>query len=165
VVGIDASRADTQKTKTNLEWLQKNRQPPMRPSFRVMRGDSTNLDRTGLPQIDGIATEPILLPKYTRNPEPKAAGEVIHDVQEIYERSLRSFSGILERNSRVAIMTPVLIDQTGRSRALDIDHALKDAGFRPYFPQVAQFNAKYPQRVSTTKKKIIQRNLYVATLT
>ena len=123
-----------------------------------------NLRKESLPKIDGIATEPILLPKFERNPLSSIANECLSDVATLYESSLRVFRELLEKKSRIAVISPVIIDDRGREHKLELSQMLKDLGYNQYSPVAPGLKNEYPIRVPTTKRKIIQRNVYVMTV-
>ena len=159
VVGMDISEANIQKTRTNLNWLFKKYQLSRRLNYRLMRGDSRRAQE-GLDLISGVATEPLLMPKFDSNPSPDQASRMIHSAEQTYEEvflALRS----LPKNSRIAITSPALVDRAGRLHTFQAHRLAEEAGFKMYMPDSSQMRIEYPLRVPTTKRKIVQRDLYV----
>jgi tRNA G10 N-methylase Trm11 len=162
--GVDISNSNVEKTKANLRWLHRKYQLSSRVAYSVLRADSTRLTREDLPPIDAVATEPILIPKYDRNPTRSEAETDVNSARSRYVESLRNFARILKPGSRVSIVTPEVIDERGRTHGMKFSD-ITDLGFSVYRPAFPQFsNFEYPVRVPTTKKKIVQRNVYVMTV-
>ena len=164
IVGVDISQSDINKSRTNLNWIKTNYQDSRRLNMKLMRGNAMNLRKEYLPKIDGVATEPILLPKFERNPLSTVAGECLGKVAELYERSLGTLGQVMEKGSRIAIISPVIIDDRGREHKLELSHMFKEMGYEQYSPSAPGLRIDYPIRVPTTKRKIIQRNVYVITV-
>jgi tRNA G10 N-methylase Trm11 len=164
IVGVDISRNNVNRTRTNLDWVRKNYQASQRLDVKLVRANAMNLRKDNLPRIDGIATEPILLPKFERNPKSSEANECLSDAAGLYESSLRVFGEILEKKSRVAIISPVIIDDRGREHKLDLSKMFRDLGYKQYSPTAPGLRPENPIRVPTTKRKIIQRDVYVMTV-
>ena len=114
--------------------------------------------------INGIATEPILLPKFERNPLSSTANECLSDVATLYESSLRVLPELLEKKSRIAIIAPVIIDDRGREHRARVKPNVEKTGVFGILSQRARAQEWYPIRVPTSKRKIIQRNVYVMTV-
>jgi tRNA G10 N-methylase Trm11 len=163
IVGVDISHANINKSRTNLNWIQTNYESTRKLKATLMRADAMNLRKENLPRIDGIATEPILLPKFERNPTSTVANECLGDVANLYERSLKVFRELLDRKSRIAIISPVIIDDRGREHKLQLGEMMKGTDLRLFSPTAPGLKSEYPFRVPTTKRKIIQRDVYVMT--
>ena len=91
------------------------------------------------------------------------AVELIDKAKNIYERSLREFSSILShKNCRIAITTPVLFDSSGKPRTFDLGGVASDCGLKEFMGRSdASKKISYPLRMSSRKKKTVQRNLNV----
>ena len=159
VVGIDISEANIHKTRTNLEWLFKKYHLSPKLRYKIIRGDSTR-PFGGVESVNGIATEPILMPKFEKNPSSQEASRIINSIEQTYEKSLQAL-GSLDKNSKISITSPALIDDRGHSHTFRVQEAGERAGFKAYRPSLPQMRIEYPLRVPTTKKKIVQRDLYV----
>jgi len=164
IVGVDISRNNVNRTRTNLDWIRKNYQSTHRLDIKLIRANAMNLRKDNLPLINGIATEPILLPKFERNPLSSIANECLSDVATLYESSLGVFTELLEKKSRIAIIAPVIIDDRGREHKLDLSQMMRGLGYTEYSPNAPGLKSEYPIRVPTSKRKIIQRNVYVMTV-
>ncbi len=160
VVGTDIARNNIIRSNTNLDWIRTNYPAATRLKAKLTRSDVLNLRKENLPKIDGIATEPLLLPKFERNPQSPVAIESVRETLPIYEKSLEVFREILDKGSRIAITAPVVFDDRGREHRLDLSPVFKSLGYTQYRPAGS---GEYPIRVPTSKKKIIQRDVYVMT--
>ena len=115
-----------------------------------------------MPKVGSIASEPILLPLFSDNPSPQKAIELMQKVALTYADSVREFGRVLEEpKSRVALVSPVLYDSSGKKRRLSLQDVAEDAGFRAYLPEKLSAEIRQPLGLPTTKRKIVQREVYV----
>lgn len=158
-IGMDLSEANIHKTRTNLGWLFREYQLSPKLGFSLKRGDSIK-GHERLGSTDGIATEPILMPKFEKNPSTEVASKLIRSVRQTYEMWFLAMRN-LPRTSKIAITSPALIDDAGRIHTFEMQEICKKAGFAMYRPDTEHFVPEYPFRVPTSKKKIVQRDLHV----
>lgn len=161
IVGVDISQGNIIKSRTNLNWIKKNCQSSRRLSVDLIRANTMNLRKEYLPKIHGIATEPILLPKFESNPTSSVARECLSEAASLYERSLRVLRELVENKSRIALISPVIIDDRGHEHKLELGPMLKDHDWKQYNPTAPGLRNDYPIRVPTAKRKMIQRDVYV----
>lgn len=162
VIGIDRDQKNIEKSKENLLWT-KTRYKIGRRDMNLFAYDARRISRARMPQVDAIASEPILLPIFKTNPGPAEARQAVQRVAEIYERCIREFASVLnQKKRRVAITTPILIDTSGKRMFFSLDEAATSAGFKPYRGRLSGRNMEYPLEMETAKKRIVQRaiNLY-----
>ena len=162
-VGIELSGQGVIKCRKNLEWMKKQFQISPKLSYYVTRADTSRIEKENMPKIDAIATEPILIPKLEKNPTAGEAGQIVRTAKENYEDAFRAFSRILEKNGKVSIVVPEVVDDRGRGHSMDLE-SMSDLGFAVFHPQVTGVNVENPCAVPTTKKKIIRRKVYLMTL-
>jgi len=158
-VGVEISSAEASRSRENLEWLRRRFRLSSKLFVRIIRSDSMYLEKSNLPRIDAIATEPILVPKLERNPDGESARKIIGACAEKYSRAFSVFRDVLNSESPVAIIAPDLIDDRGRVHGLDLFQIAEKHGFSPLRPVVS--GAENPCRVPTTKRKIIQRKVFL----
>ena len=161
VVGIDISGKNIERSKTNLNWTKKTYGVSNRIEIRFSRADALALERGNLPKIDGIASEPILLPKFKQNPTSEEAFEATLRVKALYSKLLCVLRTLLENDSRISLVSPTIVDHRGREHRVDLGQILKEAGFSNYSPVSSGMNIEYPLRISTAKRKRVQRDIYV----
>jgi len=162
-VGIELSGQDVMKCRKNLDWMKKQFQISPKLSYYVTRADTFRVEKENLPKIDAIATEPILIPKLEKNPTAAEAGQITRNAKVDYENAFRAFSRILEKNGKISIVVPEVVDDRGRGHSIDLE-SMSDLGFAVLHPQAAGVNIENPCSVPTTKKKIIRRKVYLMTL-
>ena len=160
VIGVDISSAEIAKCRENLNWLKKRFNLSPKLSSNVIRGDTLKMKSSDLPMVDAIATEPILIPRLDKNPNGAKAIEIIRTASGKYRDSFRAFTEILQPRGSVSIVAPDLIDDRGKSHGIDVAAVAAGFGFTllqfPNDPGVHN-----PCVVPTTKRKIIQRKVYV----
>lgn len=161
VIGIDRDQRNVERSKENLLWT-KARYRIGRLSMNLFAYDARRVSRARMPQVDAIASEPILLPIFKKNPSPADAKQAIQKVQEIYERCVREFGSVLsQKNRRFALTSPVLIDSSGKRRFFSLEESATLAGFKAYHGRLSGRNVEYPLEMETTKKRVVQRALNV----
>lgn len=161
VVGTDRNAQNISQTRANLQWI---------ASKYAIRGQNVNLfafdarriSKASMPRVHAVATEPILLPIYRRNPSAQEAIEDLVHARETYERCLPEFAAVLqEKGSRIAFTTPSIFDSSGRERSFSLDDAAREAGFKPYYGGLPGSRLNYPLKIELSKKRIVHRNLNV----
>ena len=161
VIGIDRDQNNIEKSKENLLWT-KTRYRIGRRDMNLFAYDARRISRARMPQVDAIASEPILLPIFKTNPGPAEARQAVQKVADVYERCIREFASVLnQKKRRVAITTPILIDTSGKRRLFSLDQAATSVGFKAYRGRLTGRNMEYPLEMETTKKRIVQRAINV----
>ncbi|MFI5421288.1 MAG: TRM11 family SAM-dependent methyltransferase, partial [Nitrososphaerales archaeon] len=114
-VGVDISTANVRKTISNMDWFKKEFRISPKLWSRIIRADSTRLEEGDLQRVDGIATEPLLVPKFEKNPNPGGAEEILREVRIDYRNLVRAFGRILRQNQKAVVVAPDIIDDMGRT--------------------------------------------------
>jgi tRNA G10 N-methylase Trm11 len=159
-VGVDISAANVRKTISNMDWFKKEFRISPKLWSRIIRADSTRLEDGYLQRVDGIATEPLLVPKFEKNPNPGSAEEILREVRIDYRNLVRAFGRILKQNQRAVVVAPDIIDDMGRTHTLRLESAL-EGDFTLDTPDMSICQLENPSIVPTNKKKIVQRKVYV----
>jgi tRNA G10 N-methylase Trm11 len=159
-VGADISEANVRKCKSNLEWFKKYFLIPEKLRSQVVRGDSTKPGSYNLPPVQGIATEPLLLPKFEINPHASEAEEVLRQVKMKYEDGIRAFSRLLLTGQKAVLVAPEIVDDRGKFHTIKTEDLLFP-DLNLYIPKLTGIDLENPYRVPTSKRKIVQRNVYV----
>lgn len=161
VCGVDISASKLERCKTNLNWLRSN--SGISPKLRqvMIRGDASRLRKENLPKIEGVATEPILLPIFVNNPSSQEGSNAIGKTMRIYRETFESLHSLLEVGTRVAFVAPAIIDAAGREHRIHFDQIVNSSDYRLFKPESANLEAGYPFRVPSSRKKTIQRDVYV----
>jgi len=158
-VGIEISSSVVTRCRENLDWLRNRFQVSPKLSSKILRGNAFNLEPSVLPRVDAIASEPILLSKLERNPSSEKAEEMIRAASEKYRLAFRAFSSILRPEGKVSIVAPELIDDHGKPHGIGIEILAAELGFVLDHP--TDSHVENPCSVSTTKRKIIRRKVYL----
>lgn len=160
VIGIDKNSDNVFKAKSNLNWLTAKYRIPKSNIVRMLRSSAYRLDQLPIPRLDCIATEPILLPTYSANPSRGDASNAMSRSFSTYEESLQGMAGALSgKKSRVCLITPTLFDSRGKSSTIQLQESAARIGLKEYWPKAARKRPKYPLRISTSKRKTVQRNV------
>jgi hypothetical protein len=163
VIGVDRDQDSVNQAKANLKWLVSKYHLVSNLHTNLFAYDAKRISHARMPRVDAIATEPILLPVFKKNPSVSESKSMIEKVRNDYERCLFEFASILgEKGDRIAFTTPVLIDSSGKQRSFDLAPIASDAGLKPYLGDSdLTRNIRYPLAIESSKKKIIQRALNV----
>jgi tRNA G10 N-methylase Trm11 len=160
VVGIDNDPRMVKASLLNLKWLTKTYQG-VSSTYKVLVGDARDMSKI-IPKdfIDGIATEPILLPTFKETPTPKEAERLIKEVEGVYKSFFDSASVILRPGGRLAIVVPFLkTTKVGVEVSFAITRFCEKLGLKILdFPKNY---AKFPLFPITTKDKFFRRAVYV----
>jgi Putative RNA methylase family UPF0020 len=159
VIGTDRSGEYVARCAKNLEWLAATFKVAKR--FRIFGFDARRISEANIPGIGAIASEPILLPVYRKNPSPIEASTDLASAKATYDSCLNEFGKILsKKGSRLALFTPTVIDSSGAERPISMAETARDAGFRQYNP-LASYRVTYPLKIESQKKKFVRRNLNI----
>lgn len=159
VVGVEISSAEATRCRENVNWVANKFQISTKLSHSVIRGDAMLMDSSKLPQVDAIATEPILVPKLMKNQTAERSEEILKDSAKKYREAFRAFSNILPKNGIVSIVVPDLVDDQGKPHTMDLTNLALEWGFLTMCSNSSGF--ENPCLVPTSKKKIIHRNVYL----
>jgi len=160
VLGIDKRSEYVFKARSNLEWVAREYSLPRSRIVKVLRYDSQRMDELPMQRCDCIASEPILLPTFKDNPTQEEASASIRSAGAVYERFLQACPRVLaSKSSRIALISPIVVDSGGRSISLDLGESARKAGLRAYWPDTSKNRFDYPIKIETTKKKTVQRGI------
>lgn len=162
VVGVDKNPVNVQKARSNIDWLKKEFQLSPKVRSRVIQYDARKLSGVVLPEIDAISTEPILLPKFERNPDASVSQDALVKAMTTYETSIQVMSQLVKNSrGRVALVTPTIIDNRGGAHQLSIVPVIDRMKMKLYCPSVHGLRFEYPMKIDAEKKRIINRNVCV----
>lgn len=153
-VGVDSNRNRIRDAKKNLDWADRSRRG--RYSLRV--GDAKNLSvLIGRSSVDGVVTEPFLLPRLNSRLSASMAGELMAAAGDTYARALSSIAEVLRPGGRAVIVIPVLQTVDGGEVSIELD--ARELGLLQYQPGKLGF--RYPVRLSFESTRWIRRAVYV----
>ena len=154
-VGIDFRKRMVQEARTNLRWTSEDSRGG---SFRLQVGDARDLERALKgKRVNGVATEPILLPKMEGRPNFDSVKEMIDNAGEVYAEALASIANVVRPGGRIVVVVPVVqaTDQSEISVGLDG----RELGLSLFQPGPITF--EYPVRLSFESTRWIRRAVYV----
>ena len=145
VIGLDRGASRVKGTRQNLNWFRERNPMAKKVSFSVWHGDARELDRIVHKSIDGIATEPILLPPLERFLTQEEAQTLLLPAFNIYRQSLKSMEAILKSGGKIAIVVPYIRLSDRKKAGFDIALLLDGTGLKVVdvegftFPLLARF--------------------------
>ena len=154
VIGTDKRKECVYGTRKNLQWINKNQK---KMNSNIMINDAEKLVNFSKKSIDGIVTEPILLPNLKRHPNERKTKELLKITQKTYVKAMISMNRILRENGRLVIVTPRVKTNRGKFISLDILYMIKESGFR--FNRIHKNNQ--PIIVKYSKEQKIIREVWV----
>ncbi|MDV3294117.1 MAG: hypothetical protein LYZ70_07585, partial [Nitrososphaerales archaeon] len=127
-------------------------------SFNLKLGDARELARLlGTSKIDGVVTEPLLLPSFEARPSTRVANELMGRAGETYAQALSSIAEVLNPGARVIMVVPVV--RTIEDEEVSIALEGGPLGLRPFQPGTLKF--QYPVLLSFESTRWIKRAVYV----
>jgi tRNA G10 N-methylase Trm11 len=161
VVGTDRNSRMVSDARENLGWIAQQFSIRGR-SIRLFAYDARRISRASFPSVGAIASEPILLPIYKRNPSSQEAIVDLDRARETYSRCFAEFATLLEnKGNRLALIVPSVVDSAGRERKLAVEGFAEATGFRLYHPKKQTVPLNYPMKLVTAKKRMVLRNLVI----
>ena len=128
VIGVDNRKECVFGTKKNLLWIMKEQNLRNRMKY-VKQDDAEKLSCVETSTIDGIVTEPILLPHFKNSPNYEIAEDVLKKSKKIYEKSLRAMFRVLKNNGKVSIVTPRIKTRDSNYITFSFRKMVKESGF------------------------------------
>ncbi|NHI83754.1 MAG: methyltransferase domain-containing protein [Candidatus Thorarchaeota archaeon] len=122
-VGVDIDANAANGAKQNLRWL--SRDLGERMSFKIVKGDSQQIDELITEKIDAVASEPELGPVHKDRPTKEEAVRHISELTQLYRTVLLKIGKILRSEGRIGMTIPVINSKDGQ---LSIDLEEMTAG-------------------------------------
>jgi tRNA G10 N-methylase Trm11 len=161
-IGSDVDHTILEKAHSNLSWLKKTERLE-KSTWRFLRCDARRISRVLLRQVDGVASEPILVPVYRDNPNRSESIRALERAEKYYAQVLEEIHGVLrQKEDRIALISPTIVDSSGEEHTFSLNDIAREFGFRQYrssTPNLA--DVRFPIRIKSAKKRIVQRNLSV----
>jgi tRNA (guanine10-N2)-dimethyltransferase len=154
-LGVDSSSNHIRDARRNLGWAKGN---GGRGTFALKLGDARDLQAVleGA-SVDGVVTEPVLLPRMDSRPSARVAGELMEAAGETYSHALSSIASVLNPGSRVVVVVPVVRTTEGSEASISLDGV--SLGLRQFQPGPTGF--QYPVRLSFESTRWVRRAVYV----
>lgn len=163
VFGVDKDQKLIGRAKSNLQWLKREYMISDKAHVSLFAYDARRISKARMPRVEAIASEPILIPVFADNPKVEKAKEAIEKAKDAYRKALQEMALVLsQKNDKIAITSPVLVDASGEERTFDLPEIVSDLGLKPYVGNTKiPSSIHYPLRIDTQKRKIVNRRLNV----
>jgi len=154
-LGLDSRASRVQEARENLRWSIGG---VNERGYDIRKGDARDLARMlrGT-RVDGIVTEPLLLPKLNARPKTTTARAMIEESAAVYNDALASMSECLGPDGRIVVVVPVVQTMDGDEVTLTLEG--RRLGLKLYQPGPVGF--EYPVRLSFESTRWIRRAVYV----
>ena len=155
VLGLDSSASRVQEARENLRWTIGGIKGS---GYDIRKGDARDLTRMlrGT-KVDGIVTEPLLLPRLDARPKTSTAQGMIEDSARVYNDALASMADSVRPEGRIVVVVPVVQTMEGDEVTLTLEG--RKLGLRLYQPGPVGF--EYPVRLSFESTRWVRRAVYV----
>ena len=127
VMGIDNRKECVYGTRKNLQWINRNQK---QINKNIMINDAEKLVSFPKKSIDGIVTEPILLPNFRNYPNEIKTKELLKIARKTYFKAMISMNRVLRENGKIVIVTPRVKTNQGKFISLDTLNMIRESGFR-----------------------------------
>jgi len=161
VFGSDIDRKRVSETISNLKWLSDTYNLEIENiSDRIFTADATQLSKYMNEEMDGIATEPVLLPPLKRFPSEDEAEDMLHTVRKTYETFLPEVANALKKGGKLVLVTPYIRTNRHTERSFNLKEVFKNSRLIPYLHHNGpQF--EYPLRSSSDKNQKVLRGIHI----
>lgn len=124
VIGADIEHGVIENCKRNILWLRKNF--PISASYQMFVSDAMSLNKI-IKSVDGIASEPFLIPLITYMPRERAAQNMINKAENTYIKTLNELKKIVR--GKIALSLPVMKSRTAKVK-LNLQRICRETGLR-----------------------------------
>ena len=154
-LGLDSKAARVQEARENLRWSAGGAADR---GYDVRKGDARELPRMlrGT-KVDGIVTEPLLLPRLDARPKTFTARAMISESAAVYNDALAAMAESIHPDGRIVVVVPVIQTMDGDEVTLTLEG--RRLGLRLYQPGPVGF--EYPIRLAFESTRWIRRAVYV----
>ena len=151
VIGVDIDKWSVDASKKNLEWIKKKY--TLVNDFKVLKGDSTKINKLLKNKVDIIVTEPYLGPFLKEFPTYNEANKVAKELEMLYSDYFKAVKDLVKK--RVVIVVPSFVTRDRKTVKFDFEKIVKENGFRIEMDPI-----KSPICYSERRTKI-NRHIYV----
>ena len=154
-LGLDSRASRVQDARENLQWTIGK---VADRGYDIRKGDARELRRMlRETRVDGIVTEPVLLPRLEARPRTSTAREMVGQAAETYNDALGSMAEVLLPGGRIVVVVPVVQTMEGEEVLLALEGRKLD--LKAYQPGPVGF--EYPVRLSFESTRWLKRAVYV----
>jgi len=154
-LGVDSRASRVQEARENIRWSIGG---VTDRGYDIRKGDARDLPRMlrGT-KVDGIVTEPLLLPQLRARPKTSTAREMIGESAGVYNDALASMAESIHSEGRIVVVVPVIQTMEGDEVTLTLEG--RKLGLRLFQPGPVGF--EYPVRLSFESTRWVRRAVYV----
>lgn len=154
-LGLDVRASRVQEARENLRW---SAAEGAGMGYDIRKGDARDLARLlrGT-KVDGIVTEPLLLPSLDARPRTATAQAMVGEAAGVYNDALASMAESVRPPGRIVVVVPVVQTMDGDEVTLTLDG--RSLGLHLFQPGPVGF--EYPVRLSFESTRWIKRAVYV----
>ncbi|MFA4936835.1 MAG: DNA methyltransferase [Patescibacteria group bacterium] len=128
LVGSDSSAEAVERTKTNLQWLQK-KNPNITPEFNILHSPLESLVNMVKQKFSTIVCEPFLGKPMTGREKERELQLIVNDLMLSYSRWLKLLSNFLTSDGRLVMVWPAIV-KSNDFILLPLMDVLKQAGLK-----------------------------------
>ena len=128
VIGIDNRKECVVGTKKNILWIMNEYKLKNKMKY-IKQDNAEKLSCIDSLSIDGIVTEPILLPNFKSSQNYEMAEEELKRSKSVYEKSLLAMYRVLKNKGEVCMVTPRIRTRDNNYITFSFRKMLKKAGF------------------------------------
>jgi len=165
ILGLDIYGSDIDKNRVaesvrNMKWLSLNYNLMLKNiSDKFFSIDVCQLSSKFNIKVDGIVTEPILLPPLKNYPEEDESKNMLLKSSLIYENAIREIAKVMKRGCRLILVVPQIITKNKSKISLSLEEVFLENSLRVYQPSM--ITLKYPLIPTPKRDQKILRCVYV----
>jgi tRNA G10 N-methylase Trm11 len=161
ITGCDIRGDRVEGAAENLKWLTETYHLKIRDVEKhVFKADAKNLSQIIKRPIDGIATEPILLPPLRSYPSETTATKMLQEAAETYEETIPEIAAVLRRRGKLVLVAPYIQTNRGSQVSFNLEDVFREAGLKPHtFTHLPSLST--PVMAPPARDQKIRRGVYV----
>ncbi|NHJ13586.1 MAG: methyltransferase domain-containing protein [Candidatus Thorarchaeota archaeon] len=125
-IGVDIDGDAVNGANQNLRWL--SRDLGEKKIFKIIKGDSQQIDKFVDSEVDAVAFEPELGPVYSERPTKEEASLQALELTKLYRGVLLGIGKVLRQEGRIAMTIPVINSQKGQV-TIDLEEMTRGTEF------------------------------------
>tara|TARA_B100000315_G_C14592111_1_gene596490 strand:- start:2555 stop:3784 length:1230 start_codon:yes stop_codon:yes gene_type:complete len=159
VLGLDVVPSRVSAARKNLKWVSSKYKLQNKIIYNnIKAGNAENISEYFQKEsIDGIASEPILVPTLKHFPSIKEAENILKSAEKVYTNSLPEMEKVLKHNGKIALVVPCIKTIKDKILTFDIIESAIDLGLK--INQPTKLNEHH--LLVNDKSQKVMRSIYV----